>query len=101
MRWTYRATRTARLQLESALLLAISPVDHLTLSPAIRLDGLMDWRWTGRLVGYRRRWSLVRRHCSSSVALRWTGLVAVIGYWGLGAVMRALVGRKGRCVVPV
>jgi hypothetical protein len=80
MRWTYRATRTARLQLESALLLAISPVNHLTLSTAIGLDGLMYWRWAWRLVGYRRRWSVVRRHCSGSVALRWTGLVAVIGH---------------------
>jgi hypothetical protein len=80
MRWTYRATRTARLQLEPTLLLAISPVNHLTLCSAIGLDGLVYWRGTWRLVGYRRRWSVVRRHCSSSVALRWTGLVAVIGH---------------------
>jgi hypothetical protein len=80
MRWTYRTARAARLQLEPALLLAVSPVDHLALCPAISLDGLMDWRWTGRLVGYRRRWSVVRRHCPGSVALRWAGLVAVIGH---------------------
>ena len=44
---------------------------------------------------------MVRRHCPGSVALRWAGLVAVIGHRGLGTVMRALVGGKGRCFVPV